>query len=103
MALFVSIKSAILVAVILQAMFVGFSTPDTPSNTSPTNEMVIHVHSCNKTCNPSMNVTCSMKGCICVLVDNATEGYCYSVDWNAPDYYNLPSNESLQAAAPRYD
>ncbi|XP_075541966.1 evasin P1142-like [Dermacentor variabilis] len=90
MALAVSVKSAIFVAFILEAVFIGFSRPDaTPSSTEPSDSNFT-VESCNQTCNPSQNRSCSDNECFCVLLNNSTEGHCYTWSWPGMNSSEMP-------------
>nr|XP_054933008.1 evasin P1126-like [Dermacentor andersoni] len=101
MASVVSMKSAILLAVILQAVFFGFGRPDSTTNSTESSDLNFTVESCNQTCNPSQNLTCSGHNCFCVLLNNSTQGKCYTYSWPGMDSEEAPTNEEIEAAAPR--
>ncbi|KAL3219115.1 hypothetical protein MRX96_050534 [Rhipicephalus microplus] len=92
-----SLSSAIVAAVILQAVFIGLSRPDS-AHESTTTEAGIQVEYCNETC--TQNTSCSNDSCFCVRKNNSFSGYCFTLFGDDIDY-----NETLpdiSNATPRY-
>uniref|UniRef100_A0A224YCH1 Basic tail secreted protein n=1 Tax=Rhipicephalus zambeziensis TaxID=60191 RepID=A0A224YCH1_9ACAR len=101
MAFAVSIRSAILAAVILQAVFIGLSVPASTSFGSTTTEPNVDVGYCNQTCNRTHETPCSNSSCFCVTVNNSIMGECYTWSWDGmDDNATLPPN--ISDAAPQY-
>nr|XP_050047471.1 evasin P1126-like [Dermacentor andersoni] len=90
MALVVSVKSAIFVAMIIEAVFIGFSRPDATPSSTESSDPNVTAESCNQTCNPSQNRNCSGNGCFCVTLNNNTEGKCYTWSWPGMNSNEMP-------------
>uniref|UniRef100_A0A224Y7J4 Basic tail secreted protein n=1 Tax=Rhipicephalus zambeziensis TaxID=60191 RepID=A0A224Y7J4_9ACAR len=92
MAFAVSIRSAILAAVVVQAVFIGLSRPDSTSPVGTTPEPNITVKMCNATCHTAENSTCP-GGCFCFYYNQSSVGQCMNVTVEDDDYYGtLPDN-----------
>uniref|UniRef100_A0A6G5A2J8 Putative evasin n=1 Tax=Rhipicephalus microplus TaxID=6941 RepID=A0A6G5A2J8_RHIMP len=89
MAFVVSLRSALLAAAILQAVFIGLSRPE-----STTEEEDVNTEFCNETC--TTNRHCSNSSCFCVFVNNSNFGQCWTWSWDGE--YN---ETLLEAATPR--
>uniref|UniRef100_A0A224YB35 Basic tail secreted protein n=1 Tax=Rhipicephalus zambeziensis TaxID=60191 RepID=A0A224YB35_9ACAR len=101
MAFAVSIRSAILAAVILQAVFVRLSIPASTSE-STTAGPDLNFESCNQTCNSTHKKPCSNDTCFCVTRNHDIMGECWTWSWDGMDYNEtLPAN--ISDAAPQYN
>ncbi|KAL1482396.1 hypothetical protein MTO96_033823 [Rhipicephalus appendiculatus] len=72
MALVVPIRSAIIAATILQAVFIRLSRPDSTSIQTTTAQPNITADMCNQTCNSTCETPCSNEACFCVTKNNDT-------------------------------
>uniref|UniRef100_A0A224Y1M7 Basic tail secreted protein n=1 Tax=Rhipicephalus zambeziensis TaxID=60191 RepID=A0A224Y1M7_9ACAR len=82
----VSIRSAILAATILQAMFIGLSRPASTSDLTTTPEPKFTVDMCNVTCDTANNSWCP-GDCFCVTLGNNSVGHCINI--TAEDDYHI--------------
>uniref|UniRef100_A0A131YSC9 Basic tail secreted protein n=1 Tax=Rhipicephalus appendiculatus TaxID=34631 RepID=A0A131YSC9_RHIAP len=90
----VSIRSAILAATILQAVFIGLSRPTATSELTTTAEPNRTVEMCNVTCHTANKSSCP-GDCFCVTLNNNSVGHCMSITAE-DDYYIGGPTETLE-------